>query len=356
MWPCRSKHHSDEPMAKSVKKHPNSRLFAIRAYLLFVLMLTLLLFTMSIVSFQEQHVAGKLFWGSIITDSQASPDTKESLIQRELWFVGISVVMFLCVLGFGLYFYIRVSWDIRWYQLRSDFVSGVSHEFKTPLSLIRLYSETLAANYEDFSPEDRNNYIRIIARESERLSRLIDNVLDFSKLEQSPKPMTLHEADLAPAISQTVQDYSDYLIWRGFELKTSIQPNLPPVRHSREHISQAVLNLLDNARKYSGVSRIIRLNAWAPPGEVIIEIKDNGIGIPAEEKEKIFLPFYRIPGRDSKGGCGLGLYLAAQVMKEHGGTIEVESNVGEGSAFRLRFPVSDTQHRINQLGRTSNNI
>jgi len=256
------------------------------------------------------------------------------------------------VLGFGLYFYMRVSWDIRWYQLRSDFVSGVSHEFKTPLSLIRLYSETLAGNYEDFSPEDRNNYIRIIARESERLSRLVENVLDFSKLEQAPKPMELMGADLASAISQTVQDYSDFLIWRGFELRTSVQPNLPSVRHNPEHISQAILNLLDNARKYSGASRIIRLNAWSPPGEVIIEVKDNGIGIPAEEKDKIFQPFYRIPGMDSKGGCGLGLYLAAQVMSEHGGTIEVESSVGEGSAFRLRFPISDARPKThNILGR-----
>jgi signal transduction histidine kinase/tetratricopeptide (TPR) repeat protein len=258
---------------------------------------------------------------------------------RELWFIGMSIFMFLSILGLGLFFYIRVSWDIRWFQLRSDFVSGVSHEFKTPLSLIRLYSETLAGNEHDFSPEDRRNYIRIIARESERLSRLIDNVLDYSKMEQRPRRPLLPEGDLTATISQAVQDYSEYLLWRGFDLKSSIQP-LPPVRFNPEQVLQIILNLLDNARKYSGASRLIRLSAWARVSEVIVEVQDNGIGIPAEEKDKIFQPFYRIASADEKGGCGLGLYLVAQVMKEHGGRVEVESEVNRGSLFRLVFPVS----------------
>lgn len=327
-------------MVRLLKRDRTSRLRAVRAYLLFVLLLTMLLFIMSIASFQQQNEKSQQEIASQIPTSPESAKLEQMEVRRELWFVGVSIVMFLCVLGFGLYLYIRVSWDIRWFQLRSDFVSGISHEFKTPLSLIRLYSETLAGSEEDFSFEDRRNYIRIIARESERLSRLIDNVLDFSKMEQSLRRPLQQEGDLSSTIAQAIQDYSEYLMWRGFELKSSIQPQIPPVRFNKEQISQTILNLLDNARKYSGASRLIRLNAWSVPGEVIVEVKDNGIGIPAEEKDRIFQPFYRIASSDSKGGCGLGLYLAAQVMKDHKGRIELESEVDRGSTFRLVFPVS----------------
>ena len=267
----------------------------------------------------------------------------EIAASRELWFAGLSMLMLLCILSLGLFLFIRVSWDIRWFQLRSDFVSGVSHEFKTPLSLIRLYSETLAIDDQDFSPDDRRNYSRIIARESERMSRLMDNVLDFSKMEQGRRLHVLQEGDLTAPISQAVNDYSEYLAWSGFAIKCSIQPQLPPVRFNSEQVSQMLLNLMDNARKYSGTSKLIRVNAWAEFSEVVVEVQDNGIGIPAEEKEKIFQPFYRVAKGNEKGGCGLGLYLVDQVMREHGGRVEVESEVNQGSRFRLVFPISGSK-------------
>lgn len=322
-------------MAKSSKRHPNSRLRATRAYLLAVLLLTLLLFVMSAATFQERYQETHRVGNRVYS---ISPILSTGMEEREIWFAGLSFVMFLCVMGFGLYLYNRVSWDLKWYQLRSDFVSGVSHDFKTPLSLIRLYSETLASNEDDFSPEDRKNYIRIIARESERLSGLIDNVLDFSRIESNSRPSVLRLGDLSATITQAIQDYSDFLLWRGFELKSSIQPNLPFVRYNEGQILQAILNLLDNARKYSGASRLIRLNAWASNDEVLLEVRDYGIGISPAEHKKIFEPFYRVSGGDSKGGCGLGLYLVAQVMKEHGGRVEVESEINSGSSFRMIFP------------------
>lgn len=327
-------------MVRLFKKNRNSRLRAIRIYLIFLLILTLLLFIISITSFSEQHEKALQQRTNRVSSTPLESFYAYLPQDKEVWLAGLSTIMFLPVIGFGLYFYIRVSWDIRWFHLRSDFVSGVSHEFKTPLSLIRLYSETLASNDINFSPEDRRNYIRIIARESERLSGLINNVLDFSKLEQGPKPSHMNEGDLSSVVTQAIQDYSDYLLYKGFELKYSIQPQLPPVRFNPEQILQSILNLLDNARKYSGASRLIRLNAWTDHGEVVVEVKDQGIGIPADEKNKIFQAFYRISGRDSKGGCGLGLYLVDQVMKEHGGRIEVESEVQRGSSIRLIFPVS----------------
>jgi two-component system, OmpR family, phosphate regulon sensor histidine kinase PhoR len=324
-------------MTRFFKNDRTTRLRAFRAYLLIVLLCTLLLFASSVVSLRELEHAS--IGASASVQAQA---------HRELWFVGISIFMFLSVLGIGLFLFVRVTWDIRWFELRSSFVSGVSHEFKTPLSLIRLYSETLAGNEQDFTPEDRRNYIRIIARESERMSRLIDNVLDFSKMEQSGKRHELPEGNLTDAISQAIQDYSEYLMWQGFDLKTSIQPQLPLVPFNPEQVSQMILNLLDNARKYSGASRLIRIHTYARVSDVVIEVRDNGIGIPAEEKNNIFQPFYRISNAGNKGGCGLGLYLVAQVMKEHGGSVEVQSEVNRGSLFRLVFPISQNQHAASQ--------
>jgi two-component system, OmpR family, phosphate regulon sensor histidine kinase PhoR len=299
-----------------------SRLRVIQVYLVIILVFTFLHFCFSVISFYQQR------------ENVARPSDQTA-------FIAISGFMFFSILAVGLYLLMRVSWDIRWFHLRSDFVSGISHEFKTPLSLVRLYSETLTNDDHDFSPEERKSYIRIIARESERMSRMVENVLNFSRIEQGKqKPPDQQEGDIADAVRQTVDDYSEYLTWRGFQVKSSIQPSMPLVRFNHERISQMILNLMENAVKYSGKSRLIRVNAWAQNREVVIEVRDNGFGIPLEEQKMIFQPFYRASKGSEKGGCGLGLYLVDQVMKEHGGRVEVESEVDQGSRFRLIFPLS----------------
>ncbi len=314
-------------MVRFVKKDRPSRLVAFRTYLIVLLAGTLLLFALNIVSLTRhqqslQHLAG------------GASDT-------EILFAGLATGMFVCIIGLGIYLLVRVSRDLQWFQLQSDFVSGVSHELKTPLSLIRLYSETMADGDGAFSPEERNSYIRIIARESERLSRLIDNVLDFSRIRQGQKPRILEVGDLTETVSQTVADYSEYLALRGFTVKTGLQSNLPAVLFNREQVSQVILNLMDNARKYSGESRLIRIHMWRQLDDVVLEVQDYGFGIPAEEQQKIFEPFYRLPRGSEKGGCGLGLYLVHQVMKDHGGRIEVQSQVDHGTRFRLFFPIAE---------------
>ncbi len=271
----------------------------------------------------------------------------EAEAHREIWFLGSSAGMFLCILGLGIYLLVRVTRDMQWFRLRTDFVSGVSHELKTPLSLIRLYSETLSDDEQTYPPEERKSYIRIIARESERLSRLIDNILDFSKIEQGRKRYELRDGDIAATVKQTVEDYSEYLALRGFTVKTGIQASLPPVRFSPEQVSQMVLNLMDNARKYSDKSRLIRVHMWRQDDDVVLEVQDYGFGIPPEEQEKIFEPFYRVPKGSEKGGCGLGLYLVRNVIDGHGGRIEVLSEVGKGSRFRLYFPVLESARKSN---------
>ncbi len=265
----------------------------------------------------------------------------ESAAQRELLFLGMSAGMFLCILGLGIYLLFRVSRDIHWLQLRNDFVNGVSHELKTPLSLIRLYSETLSDGDEGFSQEERSNYMKIIARESRRLGHLIDNVLSYANIERAQKKQEAQAGDLGSAVLQTLRDYSAYLAEQGFSLETSIPSGLPRVSFDREEIAQVVLNLLDNARKYSGESRRIRIAVWSRDQEVALEVKDFGVGIPAEEKDKIFEPFYQIADGRAKSGSGLGLYLVRHVMDGLGGRIELESTIGRGTKFRLLFPASE---------------
>jgi len=222
-------------------------------------------------------------------------------------------------------------------KLQADFVSGVSHELKTPLTLIRLYGETLLYGH-GFSEDERQSYYQIITRESERLTQLIEKVLDFSRIDRGQKHYHLQEGDLGPVVTRTVEIYSQYLMRQGFSIQSELAAHLPIVEFDPDAVSEAVLNLMDNAAKYSGESKSINVRLRAKEGMVIFEVEDQGIGIPEGERKTIFQQFYRVRNGMGKGGYGLGLFLVKHIMDAHGGTIEVESEVGCGSRFRLIFP------------------
>jgi signal transduction histidine kinase len=259
--------------------------------------------------------------------------------RRDLLIFTSSTLLILSVLILGVILLMRdVSRQIRLNQLRADFISGVSHELRTPLTLIRLYAEMLSHGG-SFPEEERRTFYQIITGESERLTHLIENVLDFSRLERGQREYDLRAGDLAPVVARTVEVYRQYLERRGFSMQTDLAPHLPPVHFDAEAISQAVLNLLDNAVKYSGESRFVGVRLRSEDNKVIFEVEDHGIGIPAGEREKIFQQFYRGRGGTEKGGYGLGLFLVKHIMNAHGGMIELESEEGRGSKFRLIFPV-----------------
>ncbi|HKQ98926.1 MAG TPA: two-component regulator propeller domain-containing protein [Candidatus Polarisedimenticolia bacterium] len=222
-------------------------------------------------------------------------------------------------------------------QRQADFVSGVSHALKTPLTLIRLYGETLHQG-EGFSDDDRRSYSEIITRESERLTRLIERVLDFSRVDRGDKRYQIGPGDLATVVRQALDIAARHLQREGFEVEVRIDPALPPARFDPDAVVDAVLNLVDNAAKYSGDARYVGIRLRAEGNRIICEIEDRGLGIPAAEREDLFRKFHR--GRDAtgKGGYGLGLFLVKHIMDAHGGAIEVESEVGRGSRFRLIFP------------------
>ncbi len=274
-------------------------------------------------------------------------DIAESPIQRqkaratrETIYLVVSCLMFLSIVGAGLVLITRLIRDLHVKQLRTDFMSAFSHELKTPLTLIRLYTETLQ-NDDEISPATRNSYCQIISRESERLSRLLERLLTARKIEQGENQYMMATGNLGDTVTQTVDSYADHLRNRGFAVNIDISASLPPIRFDSEAVSQAVLNLMDNARKYSGDARYIGVRLYRVRSEsIVLEVEDHGVGIPADEHQKIFNGFYRVSSSSSRQGFGLGLFLVRHIMAAHNGSVEVESEPEKGSRFRLVFPLS----------------
>jgi signal transduction histidine kinase len=258
---------------------------------------------------------------------------------REALVYGGAIGVVLITLSAGVLLLVQdVTREARTNQLRADFVSGVTHELKTPITLIRLYGETLLRHRE--LPEgERRESLRIITRESARLGRLIDQVLAFSRVERGDDTYQWQVGDPAPVIAGVIDDYAGWLERSGFELRRDLADALPEVRFDPGALSQAVVNLIDNALKYSGASRTIDVRLRADSARVVFEVEDHGIGIAASEREKVFDRFYRSAKGTGKGGYGLGLYMVSHIVRAHGGRIDVESEVGEGSTFRLTLPV-----------------
>jgi signal transduction histidine kinase len=184
-------------------------------------------------------------------------------------------------------------------------------------------------------------YLDTIVNESERLTRLLNNVLDFSKIEQGKRTYHSSPASL-PEIVRTAARAMEYpLNQQGFALDVQIDESLPRVRVDRDAIEQAVLNLLSNAMKYSGESRSIDLKAEREGDCAVIRVIDRGVGIDPKEQGRIFEKFYRVPTRENQSlpGTGLGLSLVAHIAKAHGGSVRVESAPGEGSTFSIILPL-----------------
>jgi signal transduction histidine kinase len=251
-----------------------------------------------------------------------------------------SVSLVMLVLSFGVVLLLRdVSREARTNKARADLVSGVSHELKTPITLMRLYSETLL-RHPGFAEEDRIGFYRIIARESTRLGRLIDQVLSFGRVDRGAQVYHFEEGDLAPIVCGVIDDYREYLEHAGFQLRRAVPEEVPAVRFDSAAISQALVNLLDNAVKYSGESKEIGVRVSVDSDHVAIEVEDHGIGISAADQPRIFERFVRVSNGSGKGGYGLGLYLVRHIMEAHGGRAEVESEPGRGSRFRLILPTA----------------
>jgi two-component system, OmpR family, phosphate regulon sensor histidine kinase PhoR len=225
-------------------------------------------------------------------------------------------------------------------RMKSDFVSNVSHELRTPLALIRMFAETLDMG-RIREEGKKQEYYRTILRETERLTRLVNNILNFSRMEAGKKEYHFAGVDLNGVVSGVLDTYHQHLQSAGFTPRIELGSGLPLIRGDAEAIAEALINLLDNAVKYSNEEKFLRVATLANDRTASVEVQDHGIGIAPEHREKVFEMFYRVSGGPvhTTKGSGLGLTLVKHIMEAHGGRAELESMPGKGSTFRLFFPL-----------------
>ena len=244
------------------------------------------------------------------------------------------------MLGAGLLLvFSNVRREMHLSRLKSDFVANVSHELKTPLALVRLFAETLEMGRVQ-SPEKAQEYYRVINKESQRLTQLINNILDFSRIEAGRKEYRLTPTNVGRVVAGVLDTYRFQIEQQGFTLEEAVDPDLPAVEADAEALTQALLNLVNNAIKYSRDDKSIRVEARRDGDTVRLTVIDHGIGVAKAEQKKIFEKFYRAEDslvHESKGS-GLGLSLVKHIMDAHGGRVEVDSAPGRGSVFTLVLP------------------
>ena len=229
-------------------------------------------------------------------------------------------------------------------RLKTDLVAAASHELRTPLASMRVLVDGLLADAEP-DPRKTREYLELISVENARLSRLIENFLTFSRLDRGRQPLVF--TAVAPsAIVETAVGAVSPRLPEGCDLRVDVAPALPAVRADAEALGAALVNLLDNALKYTPADKRIAVRAGRD-GDAFVQfaVTDNGIGIPAREQRRIFRRFYRVDSRlaGDTTGVGLGLSIVEGIVRAHGGTVSVRSERGAGSTFTLRVPCAPTQ-------------
>jgi two-component system phosphate regulon sensor histidine kinase PhoR len=258
---------------------------------------------------------------------------------QTLWLAGLLGCA--VVAEVGALWSMRQAWrrEVQLGQLKDDFVASVSHELRAPLASMRLMAENLESGAVA-EPARMRQYHGLLAQESRRLATLVDNVLDFARIEQNRRVYHFVETDLAALVRDAVEIARPQAAARRQEIALELAAMEPPVCDGIA-VRQALLNLLDNASKFSGEGTKITVTARPREADAWeISVADEGPGIPAEEHEHIFERFYRLGDELRRGtqGSGIGLSIVQHIVAGHGGTIEVESRPGAGARFTLVFP------------------
>ncbi len=248
----------------------------------------------------------------------------------------MSLVIILALLGAGL---IRRQAAVA--RLRNDLLANVTHELKTPLSSMRLLVDTLLQS-NPIREETARQYLQLIATENVRLSRLIDNFLTFSRIERKKHVFDFAEVPAATIVERAAAAVRERFAVGGCRFDVQAPASLPRVVADADAMITVLLNLLDNAWKYSGDEKQITLSAAARDGTVLFAVKDNGIGLSPRERKKVFKRFYQVDQRLARtgGGCGLGLSIVQYIVNAHHGAIRVESEPGHGSTFVVSLPIA----------------
>jgi signal transduction histidine kinase len=265
----------------------------------------------------------------------------EKTARREIFIYGFLLAVIVALMLFGAIMIARdISRESETNRLKTEFVNNISHELKTPLTLIRLYGETLQRK-ENLTNEEKKECYEIITKESERLSHLINNVLDFSRIEMGRKEFDFRKGFLQDVIVDTLESYRYHLEKKGFVIQSEIARDLPELNFDGEAMASVLINLLSNAMKFSPKEKEVTVKLFRDSGNAVLQVADKGIGISQKEIPKIFQRFYQSENKiaSEARGSGLGLTLVKNIVEAHGGTIEVESEVGNGSRFIVRLPL-----------------
>ncbi|MBN8545929.1 MAG: HAMP domain-containing histidine kinase [Ignavibacteria bacterium] len=334
-------------------------------------------FVRDILKNKVQQVAGNDFTIPVINGVRdsiiAGPDSllaSQFTIRKELWFlpgyyIGISpkgktidelvyerawrsyalifILNLVIIVGVWVVFKnIKKAFELV--RLKSDFVSNVSHELRTPLALISMFSETLELGRVR-SDSRREEYYKIISQEAQRLSKIVNRLLNFSQTEAGKRKYHFDYVDVNDVCAKVYETYKFHLEHNGFKFSYFEGKDIPVIIADYEALSETVINLIDNAAKYSRDKKNIELHTGYSESGVFIEVRDQGIGIKEKHQKKIFEKFYREntgPVHNTKG-AGLGLSLVKHIMEDHKGKIELFSTYGRGSMFRLLFPLKANQ-------------
>jgi signal transduction histidine kinase len=222
--------------------------------------------------------------------------------------------------------------------LRADFVSLVSHELRAPMASVIGCAVTLRARWRELSAEQRESFLALIEQETGRLSTLVGDVLDTSRIEAGTFTYVFGDVDVGDLVRETASMVS--LGTDEVTVKASVVEPLPVVRGDRDRLRQLLLNLLSNAAKYTVSGDEIEVRAAADDGAVLVSVEDHGPGIPSDQQRLVFEKFGRVnSGGRSKPGAGLGLFIARSIAEAHGGTLDVRSDPGSGATFTIRLPI-----------------
>jgi len=284
-------------------------------------------------SLAEAQLAGNIEFSSTALSSGG--------INRALWLAGVALMLVLVLAG-AYAMYRGVSRELQVAQLQSDFVSAVSHEFRSPLTTLRGISELLAGDRLADEARRRQSYV-FLERETGRLQRLVEDLLDFGRMESGRKQYRIAPHDVFGVVRAAVAEFREEALAGGFEVEMSIESRTATIQADEEALRRAIRNLLENAVKYSPECRTVWVEGRVNHRQAAISVRDRGMGIDPREQRQIFQKFVRGAAAKKAGikGTGIGLSMVRQIVDACGGEIRLESAAGEGSTFTILLPLAN---------------
>lgn len=286
----------------------------------------------------------KTFW--VLNDYYLGIEMKEKTISDLAWersredLIMIAIVEIVLLIGVWIIFR-NVKKQMQLAQIKSNFVSNVSHEIRTPLALISMYIESLERGMVK-TPDKVKEYYAILLQESQRLTSIVNKILNFSQIESGKHAFTYQSINLREVVNSVVSTFKLKLENQAFEWSVDVVDDDLQIVADKESVTDAIINLVDNAIKYSADVKKIDIRIDKEKDNVFVEIRDHGLGIPRSEQKNIYDKFYRVTDRNlahKAKGSGIGLSIVKHIMDAHEGRISLKSKLGKGSSFRLYFPI-----------------